>query len=394
MHPSPAPRRAPARPLLAAGTLAALAVLAADLRAQHAEVGVFSALNPSLDASGGRTGLPLWGLSVGGGGTGAGFRVSGAVRTATAPPDGALSSGTTPTWGSAGWVADADVVYDTRSNPMLAPLASALLGFSPAVFAGVGGMGRRDAEGAMQAVPVFSWGGGLSRTIAGSLGLTTEARYRSASRGSDGLLPDGIRSGWEYRAGLSLRFGRGASSGRGGGLPRLPIPIPGGSGTVGSASGAAVVDTGDDYLGVPYVYGGSTPRGFDCSGFVQYVFNRNGVKLPRTSRQQAQVGRDLPTSIGALKAGDLIFFRTEGSRIDHVAMYAGRNRIIHSSSSGGGVRYDDLETQRGRWFVSKMVAARRVTDGRGNSLVDAATLTRLLGEVVRTFDQPDRAPRP
>ena len=357
------------------------------LHAQHAEIGAFTAWNPGMS-----DGLQMYGGSMGGGAT-IGMRLSGAVRVGPAQRD--LT--TTGTTGDRpyGLTADLDLTYDTRDNAMLAPIAASLLGFAPNVFAGAGAMVLRDDAAGLRAVPTFSYGGGLTRPIIGGLGLTTEARYRALVRGPDGSLPDGFRPGWEARAGISLRFGGRRSSG-GGGMPRFPVPFPGGGsgGTMGTARGSAVVETGDDYLGVPYKYGGTTPRGFDCSGFVQYVFDRNGVQLPRTSRQQAQVGRALPASVGSLKVGDLMLFATESSRIDHVAIYAGGNRMLHSSSSGGGVRYDDLASSRGRWFVSKMVTARRVTDGSGNSLVDDATLARLLREAVRTFDGPDGAPRP
>lgn len=155
-------------------------------------------------------------------------------------------------------------------------------------------------------------------------------------------------------------------------------------------AGARAIRTGDEYVGVPYKWGGNTPsEGFDCSGFVKYVFADVGVSLPRTSRQQARVGEWIPADVSVLRQGDLMFFASNGSRIDHVAMYAGNNRILHSSSSGGGVRYDDLDTRRGRWFADHLVTVRRVADDRG-SLVDALALARLTFDY---FDPPDRAPR-
>lgn len=156
-----------------------------------------------------------------------------------------------------------------------------------------------------------------------------------------------------------------------------------------SATASAVLSTADDYVGTRYVWGGTTPKGFDCSGFVQYVFRRHGIELPRTSRQQAQVGRYVPTSRAALEIGDLLFFATDGKRIDHIAIYAGNNEIIHSSSSGGGVGYDNLSTKRGRWFADHHVATRRVVED-GESLV--GPLNSALRAIL-SYDPPDRAPR-
>jgi cell wall-associated NlpC family hydrolase len=149
--------------------------------------------------------------------------------------------------------------------------------------------------------------------------------------------------------------------------------------------------TADRYVGTRYTWGGEKPAtGFDCSGFVQYVFQRNGVSLPRTSRQMSLVGRKLPVRVQSLRRGDLVFFSQRGGRVDHVAIYAGDNRILHSSKSGGGVRYDDLSTARGRWFAERMVGARRViADGR--SLVDALDAALRLAE---PLDLPDDAPLP
>ena len=131
--------------------------------------------------------------------------------------------------------------------------------------------------------------------------------------------------------------------------------------TTKSASAARVLATGDRYLGKRYVYGGAKPTvGFDCSGFVQYVFGQHGVVVPRTSRQQAGAGRALPRTPSALQPGDLMFFSSKGRGVDHVAIYAGDNRIIHSSAGAGGVVYDDLSTPRGKWYLARHVASRRV----------------------------------
>ena len=158
-----------------------------------------------------------------------------------------------------------------------------------------------------------------------------------------------------------------------------------------SAGAAAVLGTADRQVGVRYRWGGTTPAvGFDCSGFVQYVFRRHAVELPRTSRQQVQVGRAVAAVQRALRTGDLMFFASEGGRIDHVAMYAGGNRILHATASGGAVRYDDLSTPRGRWFAQRHVASRRV-------LQDGRSLVRELDAALRvaaTLDAPDRAPKP
>lgn len=142
---------------------------------------------------------------------------------------------------------------------------------------------------------------------------------------------------------------------------------------------------------MPYKWGGSSPEsGFDCSGYVKYVYGRQGVRLPRTSREQAGAGVKVTPRVASLRQGDLMLFAEARKPISHVAIYAGDGRIIHSSSSGGGVRYDDLGTTRGQWYVQHMVAARRLAvDGR--SLVQSLqslTIPNL------PFDPPDGAPPP
>jgi cell wall-associated NlpC family hydrolase len=150
--------------------------------------------------------------------------------------------------------------------------------------------------------------------------------------------------------GIDLGAGTATTGGRWSGPHVAPI-----------ASAARILATAEQYLGTRYRYGGESPaEGFDCSGFVQYVFGRNGVELPRTSYLQATAGRAAPRAIVALHPGDLMFFSTGGSRVDHVAIYAGDGRVIHATSGAGNVRYDDLDTDRGEWLLKRFVTSRRV----------------------------------
>ena len=173
---------------------------------------------------------------------------------------------------------------------------------------------------------------------------------------------------------------------------RRPAPRTGGSSAPASATAARALATADRYLGVPYRWGGTSPRtGFDCSGFVQYAYAREGVDLPRTSRQQAAAGARRATRWDAAGPGDLVMFANPGEAISHVAFYVGRGRILHASASGGGVLYDDLDSRRGRWYRERLVAVRRVS-GRGPAV--ARALLAELGLANPPLDPPDRAPRP
>jgi hypothetical protein len=104
----------------------------------------------------------------------------------------------------------------------------------------------------------------------------------------------------------------------------------------------------------------------------------------------AGAGAAVEPAARALAVGDLMLFQ-QGGRISHVAIYAGNHRFIHSSSSGHGVRYDNLDTQRGKWFAEHLVAARRVV-GDGRILVNAFTSVSSIA--FDRFDPPDSAPPP
>jgi cell wall-associated NlpC family hydrolase len=122
-----------------------------------------------------------------------------------------------------------------------------------------------------------------------------------------------------------------------------------------------ILESAYSYLGSPYRYGGTTPNGFDCSGFVRYVFNENGVKLGRSSREQALEGVSVPLS--DLRPGDLIFFKMHRRKhflIDHVGLYVGNGQFIHAASSRSReIKMESLESEK---YLQKVVETRRVLD--------------------------------
>jgi cell wall-associated NlpC family hydrolase len=134
---------------------------------------------------------------------------------------------------------------------------------------------------------------------------------------------------------------------------------------LGSPTGAplerGIVRTATRYLGTRYRFGGTKPGAFDCSGFVRYVFARHGISLPRTATDQSAVGHSIVVGLDSVAVGDLLFFATKRGRSTHVAIYAGDGRIIHASAGSRRVRYDDLASPRGRWFIEHLSSIRRVT---------------------------------
>jgi len=115
-----------------------------------------------------------------------------------------------------------------------------------------------------------------------------------------------------------------------------------------------IIASSMNYIGVPYVFGGTSPSGFDCSGYVRYVFANAGIYLPRTADAQYEVG--MPVSRGELIPGDLVFFSTYDYGASHVGIYLGDGSFINASSSRG-VAVDSLYS--GYWG-SCYIGARRV----------------------------------
>jgi len=114
--------------------------------------------------------------------------------------------------------------------------------------------------------------------------------------------------------------------------------------------GGHAVKTATLYLGTPYVWGGTGPSGFDCSGFVRYVYTKEGILLPRTVNDQYHVGVAVPRD--SLQPGDIVFF----DRLRHNGVYIGNNRLIHASTQARIVRITNLDDE---WFSRRWVGARR-----------------------------------
>jgi cell wall-associated NlpC family hydrolase len=181
---------------------------------------------------------------------------------------------------------------------------------------------------------------------------------------------------WASVVALSVVAAACASTGA---TPR-PFPLPGGAPTAPAASdapaapnapaaptapappaappafdGYAVSSTALTYRGAPYRNGGTDPQqGFDCSGFVQYVYGQYGVKMPRDVRQQFGVGQDVQP--GDLEPGDLVFFSTVAPGASHVGIAVGGDQFVHAPSTSGVVRVENLSAM---YWASRFIGARR-----------------------------------
>ncbi|QJD87314.1 C40 family peptidase [Cohnella herbarum] len=113
----------------------------------------------------------------------------------------------------------------------------------------------------------------------------------------------------------------------------------------------------DEVVGTPYKWGGTTTSGFDCSGFILYIFNQYETKLPRTSSSQSKIGEKVEKD--DLRLGDLVFFNTSGKGVSHAGIYVGDGQFAHSSSSKG-VRISKLSD---KYYAKRYVTARRVVSG-------------------------------
>ncbi len=195
---------------------------------------------------------------------------------------------------------------------------------------------------------------------AGYLVLTDEAGARGWEIGADGepwlsLGAEVVDGGGEVVARLpwGARVVREADGSvrlpdRRAGTPRGELVPLGARGLAFPTDPAALPGTAVRWMGVPYLWGGITMGGVDCSGFVQALYRMHGHVIPRDSDQQSRVGEPVEpgTDFGALRAGDLLFFAEEAGRCSHVVMSTGGSAIVHASLANGGVARNDLAGRR------------------------------------------------
>ena len=122
-----------------------------------------------------------------------------------------------------------------------------------------------------------------------------------------------------------------------------------------SSKGQAIVELAKKYLGTPYVYGGSSPSGFDCSGFVYFLYKNMGVTLNRAAADQMTNGTWVPKN--ALQPGDIVGFANKSGYINHVGIYAGNGMMIHSPQTGDVVRYESIVTGN---YARRLTCGRRI----------------------------------
>ncbi|QWV98286.1 C40 family peptidase [Geomonas nitrogeniifigens] len=134
----------------------------------------------------------------------------------------------------------------------------------------------------------------------------------------------------------------------------VPAPLPP-MRPAAAAEVEQIEETATQYLGTPYRFGGEGADGIDCSSFVQQVFHANQIDLPRTAREQINVGSDVPP--GELRKGDLVFFQTYAEYPSHVGIYLGDGKMIHASSGKGEVTISDMNSD---YYRPRYLGAKRI----------------------------------
>lgn len=187
---------------------------------------------------------------------------------------------------------------------------------------------------------------GYAIDVDGVFGVGTEQAVRKFQK-QHGLEVDGVvgkatfmeLTGQVLPTGPVRRFGNGGYGSH--------------QGTATSGVAQQLLGIANQYRGVPYVFGGTTPSGFDCSGFTRYVYSAVGIDLPRMADEQYDVGSSV--SMSNLQPGDLVFFTTYMPGVSHVGIYIGDDQFINASNDGVSVA-----SLQSRYWSSRYVGAKRV----------------------------------
>src|SRR4051794_16373509 len=199
--------------------------------------------------------------------------------------------------------------------------------------------------------------------------------------GADIVNVPALRCSWLAIAPIAVAALRAGACASTGATPR-PFPMPGGGSPTSSPApaqpdspsapppvalssqpgvspvdGYALVGTALSLRGTPYLNGGTDPKGFDCSGFTQYVFAQHGLPLPREVREQFHVGKTV--KVEDLAPGDILFFTTTEPGPSHVAIAVGGDQFVHAPSSTGVVRVEHLSSS---YWSPRYLGARRITN--------------------------------
>jgi cell wall-associated NlpC family hydrolase len=157
------------------------------------------------------------------------------------------------------------------------------------------------------------------------------------------------------------------------GSPAALLSSPAFSAAVSAAPQSGVVPIALQYLGVPYLWGGATPSGFDCSGLVQYAFAQLGVSLPHNTVAQWNDPDAVSVPESDLQAGDLVFF----NGLDHVGIYIGSGYFVDAPHTGANVRIDSLSEG---WYAARYDGAKRIVGGPlGSSMGPVSTVAFTTG---------------
>ncbi len=234
-------------------------------------------------------------------------------------------------------------------------LAQPYLIVGAAVGAGRGKTGGGEQPG------IGVWGGiGAELLSFGGIGLQAEAHYTMRS----GVGLEGIALALK----IGSRFGSAVAV-----VAPPPLDLPRANpddeevirlataARVSRAPAAAIVGTALTVMGTPYRWGGTGPEGFDCSGLIQYAYAQHGITLARRSVDQARAGTEVSRDPASLEPGDILTFAGDpGGAVQHVGLYVGEGRFIHSAR--GGVQISELSAADpvGKWWYDRWAGARRV----------------------------------